>query len=84
MDRIAQVGLIGSSLDVGEQRGHIKQAADRVAAHLDDPDVRQLLIDATQDSSEAVRLRAVTALVGRPNAAAIPAPQASTGTSTGC
>jgi HEAT repeat protein len=67
--------LEGAAIRVVFDAGNIpvRLAMLALAAHLDDPDVRQLLVDATQDSSEAVRLRAVTNLVGRPNAAAIPA-----------
>jgi HEAT repeat protein len=67
--------LNGAAIRVVFDSGNIpvRLAMLAIAHHLDDPDVRQLLVDATHDSSEAVRLRAVANLVGRPNAAAIPA-----------
>jgi HEAT repeat protein len=51
----------------------VRLAMITIAASLNDADVSQLLIDATHDQSEAVRLRAVGALAARPNPAAIPA-----------
>jgi HEAT repeat protein len=44
-----------------------------LASCIDTPVLSQLLLDATRDPSEAVRLRAVGALAARPNPAAIPA-----------